>query len=409
LTFNFDFGYTVEIKKRSVPNDLVNHLELRASQKVNKMKNSNVGILSKQFLKSQISFTKKEEYDERKRLNLQYSERVSTLFPEQHSKNDRLSSCSMFITREVFQHMKTQEYKSSVFSYSCKDPFCAVCQFKKSRRLFHEMYQSLEFLQSQTKKQYSYYLLTLTVKNPEISDLRDTVKLMRKSWREMAYQKIITKKQMSVYAPLRKVLRGYFSSLEYLGSKHNDGYAHPHFHIILVMPKSYYSKGYIKADYWRKMWQYALGVDYVPKVNIKRINPQSYVDENGIKKERSAMVGAISEVVKYSTKPTQLMKYNDDDLKEFIEQTKGIQTFTRSQYFRSLLDIIKNDFEIQRIAEEEEKQWRLLVRERYFFSNDLYDLRQSETFNDDGKVIRFVPEPHKDMPKSTNKDRECLF
>ncbi len=54
-------------------------------------------------------------------------------------------------------------------------------------------------------------------------------------------------------------------------SKYFNTY-HPHFHILLVVKGSYFSKNYITKTEWREMWQQSLGLNYKPNIDIKVVN-----------------------------------------------------------------------------------------------------------------------------------------
>ena len=41
--------------------------------------------------------------------------------------------------------------------------------------------------------------------------------------------------------------------------------AHPHYHALLLVKPSYFTKNYIKQSEWVEMWQKALRADYAPK------------------------------------------------------------------------------------------------------------------------------------------------
>ena len=97
------------------------------------------------------------------------------------------------------------------------------------------------------------------MKNPPVTELRDTLKHMNDSWKRL----IETKRFKSGVGFLRttEVTRG------------NDGdmMAHPHFHALLLVKPSYFKgQGYIKQGDWVEMWSKALRADYLPSVNVEK-------------------------------------------------------------------------------------------------------------------------------------------
>ena len=313
----------------------------------------------------------KKTFDYHKENSLLYSVRYGKLFPERSKTAERIASCSQFLTYEVYKNMVEEDlYKKSVKAYTCKNSFCSMCQYRKSRRLFTEMYHTLSYLEDVSGRQYSYYFLTLTVKNPPLAELRNTLKHM-----SQAFQMMFIRSDSKVFKPVRRVVKGYYRTLEYLGDNTPSGEAHPHYHILLVMPKKYRPSypGYISVQEWQSMWRHALKVDYNPIIDIKRVRPSRKKGAS-----HSAMVSAIAEVTKYSVKPSSVLGLCDDDLRELIIQTKGVQTFTRSKHFRQLKDLLTltPDQEV-----EEAKLWQLVMSEFYSYKSDGYTLRKVEYQN----------------------------
>lgn len=71
--------------------------------------------------------------------------------------------------------------------------------------------------------------------------------------------------------------------------------AHPHYHLILVVPRSYATKGdklYWTHTDWQTQWQQAARLDYAPQVSIERV------------KGRKA---GVAEVSKYMAKDTDYL------------------------------------------------------------------------------------------------------
>ena len=68
--------------------------------------------------------------------------------------------------------------------------------------------------------------LTLTVRNMPVCELRDALQHMNKSW-----QRLIKRKEF-------KAVQGWIRTTEITRGK--DGSAHPHFHILLMVPPSWF-------------------------------------------------------------------------------------------------------------------------------------------------------------------------
>ena len=108
------------------------------------------------------------------------------------------------------------------------------------------------------------------MKNPPVTELRDTLKHMNDSWKRLIETKRF-KSGVAGFLRTTEVTRG------------NDGkmMAHPHFHALLLVKPSYFTINYIKQGDWVEMWAKALRADYSPSVNVKAV--KATLDEKGRK------------------------------------------------------------------------------------------------------------------------------
>lgn len=135
-----------------------------------------------------------------------------------------------------------------------------------------------------------FIFLTLTVKNCQLSDLKETLAWMNKSWT------LFTKRK-------EWPAQGWIKSVEVTRS-HDDS-AHPHFHCLLMVPPSYFKGGaYLSQERWSEVWQACLKVDYTPMVNIQVIKPPKGTQKG---QEGAAMLTALCETLKYSVKPSDIL------------------------------------------------------------------------------------------------------
>lgn len=167
----------------------------------------------------------------------------------------------------------------------CRVRFCPICQWRRSLMWRARFYKAVpEYLKEYPTRKPVF--LTLTVRNCAISELRATVDQMnaafarmtkRKSWPGMAWVKSL------------EVTRG------------ADGSAHPHFHVLMFVKPSYFTRDYIKQSAWRELWQSCLKVDYLPVVNIKTVKPKTATGDT-----LADIKVAIMETLKYGVKPDDL-------------------------------------------------------------------------------------------------------
>jgi plasmid rolling circle replication initiator protein Rep len=178
----------------------------------------------------------------------------------------------------------------------CRLRFCPICQWRKSlswkARLFQAMPRIVEDYPT-----HRWVMLTLTVRNCPLDELRATVTEMNKAWKRLSERKSFP-------------AVGYLKSTEVTRSK--DDWAHPHFHVVMLVPASYFSHGYIKQAEWVEVWRKSLRVEYSPNVDVRPI-------QNRRRQELSPsqvhlpidIVSGVLEALKYSVKPDDFFKGTD--------------------------------------------------------------------------------------------------
>jgi hypothetical protein len=106
-------------------------------------------------------------------------------------------------------------------------------------------------------------------------------------------------------------------------TKGKDGTAHPHFHALLMVPPSWFTRDYVRQSRWVDLWQDCLRVPYAPTVDIRTVKPRApKVDQvNPVDSTIAALQGAVAETLKYSTKPSDMTDQDGAD-GWFLELTK---------------------------------------------------------------------------------------
>lgn len=176
----------------------------------------------------------------------------------------------------------------------CKVRHCPICQWRRGMRNMARFYERLpDLAASQPKAEWLF--LTLTVRNPEMPNLRAVLREMNKAW-----QRLIQRKSWPAKGFIRttEVTRG------------RDGNPHPHFHCLLLVPPSYFKGGnYLSQAMWAELWQGALKADYMPLVHVTKVKAKS---EKAKEKEANgdklaALSAAVAETLKYAVKPEDMM------------------------------------------------------------------------------------------------------
>lgn len=177
----------------------------------------------------------------------------------------------------------------------CRVRHCPVCQWRRSLTWKARLGKVLPIIEQAFPK-IRWLHLTLSLRSCEIFDLRETLKLMNAAWKRLTQ----TKKFPVI---------GYFKAFEV--TRGEDGSAHPHFHILLMVePKYFAGTYYISQKEWVLMWRKALRIDYDPTAHIQAIK---VLGDNG------TISDAVKEVAKYTVKPEDLIA-EDEWLIELTKQ-----------------------------------------------------------------------------------------
>jgi plasmid rolling circle replication initiator protein Rep len=177
----------------------------------------------------------------------------------------------------------------------CRVRHCSVCFWRRSLTWKARFGKVLPIIERDYPK-IRWLHLTLGIRNCVISDLRETLKIMNSAWTRITQ----TKKFPAI---------GYFKALEV--TRGEDGFAHPHFHVLLMVEPKYFAGAYyINQKEWIAMWRKALRVDYDPTVHIQSVK---VLGDNG------TILDAVKEVAKYTVKPSDLIA-EDNWLIELTKQ-----------------------------------------------------------------------------------------
>lgn len=170
----------------------------------------------------------------------------------------------------------------------CKDRMCPACQKRRSLVVFHQVKNVCTEIAKDHPK-YKYLLLTLTVPNVEVKDLPSKISEMAKAWKRLTLRKEFI-----------NATKGWFRTLEVTHNYSRKDY-HPHYHILVCVPSSFFTKHYIKQSRWLELWQESMKDYSITQVDVRTIKP------NPKKEGSDAISSAAAEVGKYATKPSDYL------------------------------------------------------------------------------------------------------
>lgn len=241
--------------------------------------------------------------------------------------SERMSDCSGYLLFGIGESGLV--LKQANF---CRVRYCPVCQWRKSLYWKAMMYQKYE----QLRKEYPnhrFILLTLTLENPPITELRDTLQYMNKAW-----QRLIKRKQFGV-------VDGWIRTTEVTrDTQRPNTHAHPHFHCLLMVKPSYFGKNYLKQMDWVRLWQSCLKVDYLPNVDIRVVKSKGKA--KGEPMNSDDVKAGVVETLKYAVKPADIIgdgsgsQASNEWFYELTRQTHRLRFVATGG---ALKDILKDD------------------------------------------------------------------
>ena len=270
---------------------------------------------------------------------------------------EKIKQCGNYLEFALKENQITKENKKKLAGANfCKNRFCPVCSWRRTRNITGQLKEA--FTAIQEKEKIATLFLTLTVNNPDVKDLKDTIAKMNKAF-----------KRMSETKRFKNAILGYFKSIEILGDKTPKGQAHPHFHILLVVKESYFKKSdYINQKEFLQMWRDATRNQNITQVDVRRIKSKN---ENF-----SDIDSAIAETVKYSVKHSDLCKRTNEDFYYLYTQTKNLRFISAGGILKDHLNLIKIDEDLINLKKENEALWIEICRLIYTWQNGDYQLKE---------------------------------
>lgn len=266
-------------------------------------------------------------YERLHRLKRDIADFIKKVAAKYHGENlferaENISECST-----EFRKVECLEcgcYYAGSTTNACHDRFCPICAVKRSaeraERLVLQVAEALRW-----NKRAAVRFLTLTVANPSLGKLAETLDKMQGSWRKLRRLKYFKE----------RVLGG-FKSLEITYNSKNKTW-HPHFHILLI--GRFVEQGWL-ADNWEKYTGARI-------VDIRRTG---------------SLEKQVKEVAKYITKFTDKEGNLDavfSDVDAFYELQKalsGRRVITTFGCLYKISDEVKEEIETQKQEALEESR-----------------------------------------------------
>jgi plasmid rolling circle replication initiator protein Rep len=309
---------------------------------------------SKKYLIDYATSKKDEKWD----IHRSATQNVETIFKtgeDFHIKQSgRLSKCSgslVFGWSEADESGETKlKLKQARF---CHVRSCPVCQWRRSMTWQARIFVTMPKLSEQFPT-HRWLMLTLTVRNCEVKELKTTIRHMQQSFKRLRERKDFP-------------AHGYIKSLEVTRSE--NGEAHPHFHVLMMVPSGYFKSGYyVKTERWAELWQESLRVDYLPVVDVRAVKSKH-------KDRPHDISAAVVEVLKYETKVAELEQH-PDFLLELAKQLVRVRAVEVGGVLKQYLKTDEPDSDEELIGQSDEER--------------LDELQSALTFNWQRSIKKYV-------------------
>ena len=315
-----------------------------------------ISLENKNNDKNDIQILPEEKHAQHKLMNNDLILKLNDCGFKNHATQVR--NCATSLTFSVQQHLETKELRRRLkFANFCKFRFCATCNWRRNINLTRELLKAFTLIEQERKVKYLF--LTLTIKNRPSNELKESVKELNSAFKRMSERKVF-----------KSAILGHFKSVEILGDNTKQGEVHPHLHVLLITPNSYFSGSYyIKQAKWVEMWKKALRANYTPILDIRSITTKPGTN-------LSPLQSAVFEVAKYSTKHTELINRNDEDFKNIIKQTHKMRFYSTGGILKEKMNVELIDDDLIALSEEQEAMWIEIFEEFYTWEQGNYILRE---------------------------------
>jgi len=216
---------------------------------------------------------------------------------------DRLRGCA---TRLVYGIGEDGRRRLRAANF-CRVRLCPICQWRRSLKLYGQMRQAMEYIARKDPR--SYIFVTLTVRNCSLDKLSLTLDKITDGLHNLVH-----------YKEFLQAVDGWYRGTEVThnldqSSPDYDTY-HPHIHMVMAVKPSYFkSRYYISQKRWGELWQRAIGADYIPICDVRKVKGDT--------------AKAVAEATKYAAKAKDYIILDDLDLT--IETVRGLDAALRNR------------------------------------------------------------------------------
>jgi plasmid rolling circle replication initiator protein Rep len=226
-------------------------------------------------------------WDSHKSSSVKVSDALSLGYESHQKQSARMIECAKNLE---FGRRDNKETGVSVFklktAYFCRVRHCPICQWRRSLMWVARFYQAFPKIYAD-HPDWRYIMVTFTVKNCDISDLKKTLSIMNSAWQRLTQRKAwpglgfvrtteVTRgawimKSSGLLIPSKKIHSVPLDKRELK----DPTTAHPHYHVLIAVPPGYLQgKNYLSTEKWANLWQECLRSDYRPICYANVVKPR---------------------------------------------------------------------------------------------------------------------------------------
>lgn len=245
---------------------------------------------------------------------------------------ERVQNCSRYLLFALEADSEGEVRHRLKNAFFCRFRHCAVCQARRSRRNYGQFLKSLPMVLSGNEGA-RWIFLTLTVPNVKIECLREKLSSMSEAWHRFIKRKEF--KNVLAWVRSTEITK------EDEKKRKRRGYAHPHFHVLMMVKSTYFfGKNYVNQEKWLEAWRGAMRDDSIVSVDVRIADRRG-----GERLTGRELVKSVSETLKYSVKPLDMLE-DRDWVVELIRQVYRLR-------FLAAGGILKGVFAKEKLTNEE--------------------------------------------------------
>jgi len=309
------------------------------------------------------------KYTPKRSLNRKAFYFIEKYLPETSAKY--FSECNTFIS---FLTNEDKRVKKTYKANNCNNRFCPICTWKKAKKDAMKLGIMLEAIMQQEDKEFLF--LTLTAPNCKDVELTATIDRFNKAYHKLFKRRnvqrsikgyarkleVTTDQELKITKELYNRKTDYFGKRGLVVGDDNPQYDtyNPHFHVILVVNKNYFTKNYIKHEEWLSMWRECMEDESITQVRIERLKKKG--NSNGV-----------LEIAKYTTKNDDLL-LSQKVFDVFYKSLKGRQLLAFSGMMKDYAKKYENG-ELDEFKEKDENEYTHLLSAIWANSKYVQELR----------------------------------